>query len=338
MPKATLKDIASFLNVSINTVSKALRGLPGVNEQLRNDICSKAIELGYKEVNFKVKDKEDEQVLTNISVLCRKYFLSTETFWPKIISSIGDYASSNDINISIHSIDPLLEVSRDVVSYINKYKPDGIIVIGTIAHPFLSQLESLSIPIVVVDHYDQDIDCDYILTDNSIGIHSAVKYLYNKNHKNIGFINNEATSVSFSERQEAYIKSMASFNLNINQDYIWTQGEYLITDYYKLMVNFFIARNNFPTAFVCVNDTTAITFIKALDELGLKVPDDISVIGFDNVSEVFYHGLTTIEVPKESLGREAIIQLMIRISNPKLVYRKTLLKPNLVERESVLLI
>jgi LacI family transcriptional regulator len=333
MSKVTLQDIASFFNVSINTVSKALRGIPGVNEQLRNDICKKAMELGYKKVNLNIEDEEQE--LTNISVLCRKENLSTETFWPKIISSIGDYASSNDINISMNSIDPLREVSTDVASYIGKYKPHGLIIVGTMAHSFLSQIESLQIPFVVIDHYDEDINCDYILTDNIFGIYAAVKHLKERNHKNIGFINNKDTSVSFYERQNAYIKYMTSFNLQINEDYLWTQGEYIIRDYYKKMINFYIGRQDFPSAFICVNDTTAITFIGALEELGLRVPEDISIIGFDNVSEVFYHGLTTIDVPKENLGDEAIKQLMIRITNPDSVYKKILLQPSLVERDSV---
>lgn len=333
MSKVTLQDIASFFNVSINTVSKALRGMPGVNEQLRNDICNKAMELGYKKVNLTVEDEEQE--LTNISVLCRRDNLSTETYWPKIISSIGDYASSNDINISILSIDPLRELSTDVVSYISKYKPHGIIIVGAFAHSFLSQVGSLQIPFVVIDHYDEDINCDYILTDNNIGVYAAVKYLYKKKHKSIGFINNKDASVSFHERQDAFIRYMNAFDLHINQDYIWNQGEYIITDYYKKMLDFYIGREDFPTAFVCVNDTTAITFIRALEGLGLSVPEDVSIIGFDNVSEVFYHGLTTIDVPKENLGNDAIKQLMLRISNSDSVYKKILLKPSLVERQSV---
>lgn len=330
MSKVTLEDISKTLNISKNTASKALRGAPGVSEDLRKKIVQLASEMGYKKAA-----QLSTNNLKNITVIGRQTFFSEVTFWPQVFFGITHYAGEINIKISIINIDETKEDNPDTFSSIVSHLSDGYIIVGTISDFLLKKIKTTNLPIVVVDHFSEEIDCDYINSSNKIGIYKAIKHLYQNNHRSIGFIGNSISAYSFVERYEAYLKYMREFSLPVYDDFIWLDAEYLNTGYYKNKINLLRHSENFPSAFVCVNDNTALTFMNALMEMGIKVPEDISIVGFDNISELSYPGLTTIDVPKQSIGKKAVEQLLFRAKNPSFPYTNIILNTQLVERSSV---
>lgn len=328
--KVTLEDISTVLDVSKNTVSKALRGAPGVSNELREKIIKLAIDMDYKK-GF----QPDGNLLKNITVICRKSFFADVTFWSQVFYGIGNCASEKNIKLSIDNIDENKEEKPETLSSITSHPSDGYIVVGTISDVLLGKIKETNIPLVVVDHFSEEIECDYINSSSKTGIYKAIKYLCQNNHKNIGFINNSISAYSFIERYEAYLKYMKEFNLAVNNEFLWLDAVYIETEYYKNKIKSTRNLSNFPTAWVCVNDNTAITFMNALYEMGIKVPKDISIIGFDNISELLSPGLTTIDVPKQAMGEKAVERLIYRAKNPKAPYENIILSTQLIEKNSV---
>lgn len=330
MSKVTLEDIANSLNVSKNTVSKALRGVPGVSDELRKKICNLAVEIGYKK-----NQQNGNTSINSITVLCRDTFLAEVTFWSQVLYGISSYASDNNIKLSIVNIDENKEDKPETFSSIMSHVSDGFIIAGTLSDSLLRKIKCSNIPFVIVDHFSEEIECDYVNTSNKIGIYKNIKHLYENGHTKIGFISNSISAYSFMERFEAYKTYMTQFNLPINENYIWMEAEYIKTDYLKNKIMSTMKNVDFPTAWVCVNDNTALTFIKALSEENIRVPEDVSVVGFDNISEFLYAELTTIDVPKQSIGQKAVEQLTYRIEHPNSPFEDIMLSVNLIKRNSV---
>lgn len=334
MKRVTLEDIGKKLNVSKNTVSKALRGLPGVSEETRKKIIDLAREMGYTKI--KTSYSVDAKPI-NISLICRKSFFDEPTFWSHVFYGIWNFAGKNNVSIRTVTVEPATENSASTLSSILNTDSQGYLIVGTISEEVLRKIVATKAPVVVVDYYNKDIECDYINSANDSGIYKAVKYLYDKNHRKIGFINNAEGAYTFNERYRAFVKYMEFFGLTINNRFIWHDAIYDDTGYYIEKINKLRKLPDFPTAWICVNDNTALAFYKALQKLDIKVPEEISIIGFDNisVSNVYDPFLTTIEVPQMAMGQWAMQQLLYRIEHPHEPFVNIELNTRLIERNSV---
>lgn len=330
MSKVTQEDISALLNISKNTVSKALRGAPGVSDELRKKIITLAEDMGYNKISL-----TKNNMIKNISVVCRKTFFADVTFWPHVFYGISHYASEHNFKLSIINIEEDMDDKPKTFTSITNHPSDGYIIVGSISDELLRKLKATNLPLVIIDHFSEETDCDYINSSNKIGIYRALKHLYENNHRNIGFVSNSISAYSFIERYEAYLKYMKSFNLKINEEFLWLDGCYIKTDYFNNKILATRDHKDFPTAWICVNDTTAITFMNALTSMGIRVPDDVSIVGYDNISELLYPGLTTIDVPKQTMGQRAMEQLLSRIKNPEAPYENIVINTTLVERNSV---
>jgi len=333
MSKITLKTIASQLKVSNNTVSKALRGMPGVSEEMREKIIQLAQEMGYKKNVPNVGGNNSSAI--SISLICRKSFFDEPTFWSHVLYGIWNFSGQNNISIRTVPIDPSDENDALNMSVITGVPSHGYIVIGTIHDELLRKIISTKTPTVVVDYYSNDVDCDYINSANDSGIYKSVKYLWQNNHKRIGFINNKEGAYTFNQRYKAFLKYMEFFKLPVDERFIWHDAVYVDTQYYIQKIKALRHLSNFPTAWVCVNDNTALAFYNALKEMGIKVPDEISIIGFDNISSIYEPFLTTIDVPQKAMGERAMQQLLYRIKHPDEPYLNIQMNTTLIERSSV---
>jgi len=322
--KVTLDDIANELGVSKNTVSRALRGETGVSDDLRGKIHLKAKEVSYKKIKNNVT--VDRQVL----LLYHKFVLDDKLFWPNVFSGILDYAASH--NIGIRSV--VLEDRNDAFQA-PAAGIQGIVILSTVEDAMLTHLASFQTPMVVVDHYSERFTCDYMNTANENGIYTLMWYLVDNNHRKIGFIGH-GQRYSFEMRRRAYLNFMNENGLPVDERFIWKSTKFENIDLYTEKVRMMktLDRSEWPTVFVCVNDTIAYEFKAALDGGGIRVPEDISLVGFDNVQN-YPSYLTTVEVPMKALGLRAISQLMRRLTYPDNPYESVFLHTKLIIRESV---
>ncbi|SNX53909.1 LacI family DNA-binding transcriptional regulator [Thermoanaerobacterium sp. RBIITD] len=334
MEKVTLQDIADVIGVSKNTVSKALRGSDGVSAEVKNKILDTAIRMGYK----KIKDLPNK--IINVTVLCREDFLVESTFWSNVLFGIENSTRNNNLKLSITAIDVEGEENLNIPQTITKETTNGIIIVGTLNDKFIKKVEATKIPFVIVDHYSEEIECDYINSANENGIYKALKYFYENGHKKIGFIGNNEWAYSFKQRYYSYVRYMKEFNLSIDSEYVWLDINLKGTDFFK-DVEYFKRKisltDDFPTAWICANDKIALVFIRSLVEMDINVPDRVSVIGFDNIEigALSYPALTTVNIPKQALGEKAVQQLIYRMNDPERPYEDIRLSTNLVIRDSV---
>lgn len=330
--KVTLDTIAHELGTTKNTVSRAIRGKPGVSDELRNKINELVEKYGYQ----KREEPVTKQSPTKVTMVCSDSMSRDTYFWPSVMRGIFDYSAKNQIVISSVILEMTTNNIKDMLPLQEKHC-DGILVVGALPDAQFASIAELCIPVVAIDHFNDFTKGDYINIANRNGMLKAVDFLAENGHRKIGFINNESASYTFSfaRRYNGYVKRMEFLGLEIDPRFVWHDSSYYSHTYLQEKFDTLCTGNDAPTAWVCVNDTTAYNFCKILMERGLRVPEDVSVIGFDNIPGFFHTQLTTLEVPMYEMGKRGLGRLMRRIRFPDEPYDNTELLTQLVDKGSV---
>lgn len=324
---ATIKDIANRLGISISTVSKGLNGASDISDDLRQLVLDTAVEMGYS-----TKRSKKEEFRKLCVFVENMEYETLDSFGYDIVLGFKQNAFRHKWDVTIVPITPKFQEQEKYDTYLLKNGYCGAFLIGlALQDEWMAQLQTTTMPSVLFDNYiDGNPNVCYIGTDSYEGIHMAVEHLCNLGHKKIGFINGSLYSLVSDQRQEAFENSMKEFGLPVN-DKLMARG-YFVADSAKYHVPGFLAEG--ATAIVCGNDLLAQGVIEYCSANGYKVPEDVSVIGFDNIpiAATTEPPLTTISQQRNELGKCAYVilnSLILHIS-----ISKTLLRPQLVERES----
>lgn len=192
------------------------------------------------------------------------------------------------------------------------------------------------LPFVVLDNSFQDSDVDSVAINNSQGISKVVSYAYDMGHRKIGYIRCKDRINSFEERFRAYKRWLKYMGLKYNEAYVCDVG-YSEVEVRSEIKDFLEKTEDLPTLFVAENDFIACSAIHGLEDAGYKVPDHISVIGFDDrpICQMIVPTVTTVNVPKEAFGASAVEILMNRMKNPREYSVKIEVGTKLIKRSSV---
>lgn len=327
MSKITMDVIAAELGISKNTVSRALRGLSGVSDETRYKIMTYANENGYK---IKTKDLSS----LHVAMIYNKILNADSTFWPSVLSGITEYAADKGISLRIFTVDPANKTGF-ISSLRNEQNIDGLLIVNDLEQSILQQLEALKKPMVIADSFYNEFNCDYVNTDNHKGIYKAIAHLAANHHERIGFIGVNDSRISFQARYEAYLRHMKKFGFTVDEDYVWLGADWSDYEYFRRRMYLLQDRDKTPTAWICINDAILHTFVTVLNEFHYKIPDDFSVVGFDNVPLPLNLRHTTLNVSGKELGQQALRQLLSRIKDPAQPYKSIYLDASLVVRDSV---
>ena len=192
-----------------------------------------------------------------------------------------------------------------------------------------------NIPIVTVDYVYHN--CTVVSSNNVKGMNELVRYIYSKGHRKIAYIYGEKHSAVTRDRLTSFFQTMESFNLNVPDDYL-KEGEYLDTRLVAKATRELLNLPDPPTCILYPDDTALIGGINVIDEMGLKVPDDISIAGFDGtkVSQMMSPKITTIRQNTRKIGEEAVKRLVQRIEQPKTtLVERVIINGELLVGESV---
>lgn len=335
--KASMEEIAKKLGVSKNTVSLAMRGMPGVSEQTRKLIIDTARQAGYE-----YKGKSDrapvQEASRNICLVLSRELSTSAGFYSNIQFGIENEAKKNNLNTILYYYNDMAE-EFEVPLCIKQGIISGVITLGHISRNTLDALTDLGLPFVVIDEYFDSHRLDYILTDNIGGGFAAVEYLIRRGHREIGFYGGIHRASSFYDRYLGCLKALETYRLPIESSYLLTGMSPYSTDEDALQdeTAFFRSMKQLPTAFFCCNDPAALALYRIFSAMGLKIPGDISIIGFDDVdsSTEVSPQLTTMRVEKEAMGRRSVIKLLEKFDNKISIPEKIILSTVLVERQSV---
>ncbi len=340
--KVTMKQLAEELGISINAVSLALNNREGVSEATRKRVLKLANETGYLEQSNKYSKTFSSK---NICVLVRKIYFQDMHFYSRVIYGIEWQADKLGYDIIIQFTDEEVKVPTCV----ENQKVAGIIIVGPVEKDRVEALSIYGIPMVVVDSTTYGFTADNILSDNRGGAFLAANLLVKNGYRKIGFFGDLDYSLSIKERYFGYVEAMTG----ITEDKTM-QAALLESMKYSLLKNIedhVLAKNvgaimerirsigELPEVFMCSNDRAAILLMNALRELGYRVPEDIGIVGFDDmeISTMVMPGLTTLHIAKKNMGMKAVQALQWRLQNRKAKPEKIILPVDMVIRGSVLL-
>lgn len=326
----TMKDIADRLDISVVTVSKALSDKDGVSEELRSKITKMAEEMGYR-LNTVARSMKDGYSY-NIGIMVPERFVgNTQSFYPFFYQHISklleEYQYYSILQVLSAEDEDQLVLPR---AYFEK-KVDGLIVLGQISIEYIQILQQADVPIVFLDFYDERVDVDSVVSDNFYASYEITSYLIKNGHKDIAFIGDIYATSSIQDRFLGYCKALLANKIRLEQDYVINDrdkdGRFI-----KIALP-----ERMPTAFVCNNDELAYNFILHLKDKGYRVPDDISVVSFDNsiYSTVSTPQLTTMVVDVEEMSKTAIKFIINKIRKENKRYGRIFIKEKILYRDSV---
>ncbi len=330
----TIKDIAEKADVSISTVSKSLNDKGGVSPVTRQKVLNIAKEMGY----FSFHSQAGLKTHNIAFIMSRRHIpIFNNPFYTRVIAGVEIEVENYDYNLLFSTIKLDALQSKKVPSIISQNKVDGLILAGAdINKDMIRAIEELKFPTVLVDNYLRSPIMDSIVSDNFNGAMQAVHYLIKMGHKKIGYAGGPNSHPSFKERYQAYKMEILENNLETPENLIKIKEDFS-QDMGKELAKDFLKEKQLPTAIFAANDATAIGLLQTFNKYGVKVPADISIIGFDNIELTAFTTpkITTISIDKEGMGQEAASKLFDRIQNPEKKSTKSVITTELVERESV---
>lgn len=336
--KIRIKDIAKAVGVSPSTVSLVLNNRPGISEETREKILKKIEELGYS--TTRASSKVTKGLTKNIRFIVYKKHgkvVGETPFFSALIEGIEQEARDEGFNLLISYMNEQSENRQEIIQIIKESPVDGILLLATEMYPHdLLIFNNLTLPIVVLDSYLENKNMDFVVISNVEAIYNATSYLIQKGHKEIGYLDSSVWIKNFEERKEGYEKAIKQCGLALRKEYIFSL-EPTLEGSYKDMQDILEKRPKLPTAFVAANDIIAFGAMKALKEAGIRIPDDISIIGLDDMPfcEICDPPITTLRVYKERMGKIAVKRLIERIIDNVEERVKIEVRTELIERKSV---
>lgn len=330
---ATIKEMAERLKISSATVSMALNDRPGVNPETRRRVMELAEELGYAK-NISRRSSALDGMIGFVVYKRHGKVVADTQFFSELIEAIEHSARILGYGISIHYCQGD-DALRDVLDKWQSSPPDAALLLATeMRDAFL--LEPLKIPTMLLDCNMLDFDSDKVLIDNEEGIRKALHYLYDRGHREIGYFHSTYSIRNFRERSQAYHATMAELGLTVRKEYLYPCPP-STEEALDAVCEMLSQGRGLPSACIADNDVIACGALKAIRKSGFSIPEDVSLIGFDDVPIASFvePELTSIHVSREALGGLAVKQLIRRIEKPSAPYIKIRISTRLVERNSV---
>lgn len=332
---ATLKDIAKLADVSPATVSRVLNydSTLSVSESTRKRVFEAAEELNYEKYKYKKKKKKkkDEVVTIGISQWYSPAEELSDPYYLSIRSGIEKACYERKIESKI-----IFKDVKEIKS--NQFDDvDGIIAIGKYSESEVKNFASKNSNLVFVDYSPNPNKYDSVMIDFDIAVKKVIDYLYKKGHSKIAYIGGREVvgqeHEALNDLREKYFKQYLSEKDLLIESLVYT-GEFKVEDGYKLAQE--MVSKEVPDAIFVASDSMAVGVLKALKEAKLKVPEDVSVIGFDDnpTAEYLTPPLTTIRVHTEFMGKSAVDLLIEQINEQRIIPKKVIIPTELVERES----
>ena len=330
-----LADIAAQVGVSTVTVSKALSGQKGVSEEMREKIRRLADELGYRSPSESKKQIVEKHY--NIGVLIQEVYLGKyDSFYFRTYQEVNKRAVARGCFTLLESISRENVLKNELPILVQEKKVDGLVVIGDMTKAYMEHLEAeASIPVVYMDFYSDTIGLDTVISNSYYGTYVLTNYLFRMGHKKIAYIGTIGMTNSITDRYLGYAKSMLEHHMPIREDYTIDDRDRQTGR--MDLDKFFQLPEDMPTAFVCNCDLAASYLVKKLRTNGYRVPEDISVVGFDNY---LYPGLcdigiTTYEVDISEMARRVVHKIVRKIANESYTAGVFIVDGHIVVKDSV---
>lgn len=333
---ATIKDVARIAGVSTTTVSHVINKTRFVAEATQQKVMDAVKELNY--APSAVARSLKCNTTRTIGMLVTQ---STNPFLAEVVDGVESYCYRQGYTLILCNTGGIYEKQRDYIRMLAEKRVDGIFVMCSDLTPELQEMLDghADIPKVIMDWgqggSSSEDDSDKIIDNSEEGGYLATKYLIENGHTDIACLSGHLDKKLCIERTQGYRRALEENGIAFDESKI-LEGNFEC-DTAVEAADKILAMENKPTAVFCFNDTMALGLMSRLQHRGIRIPEDISVIGYDNIDLAAYFSppLTTIHQPKRRVGKTAFEILLERIKNKEHEKRVFEMQPELVVRDSV---
>jgi len=331
----TIKDIAEKAHVAYSTVSLVLNNKGYVSDKLKNRVLRIAKELRYQP-NFVARGLARRRLPIIAAVFPESPYFFAVSYFLRIIAGIQEVCKKTGNALMLFNLNQTKGESYYQLS--RKWLTDQIIIINVDYTRNIERdirtLKENNISFVFINKYLGKEDVSFICVDNYIGVYQAIEHLVSLGHSEIGLINGNLDTSDGRERFEAFKKVLREFKLKYNPNYVYP-GRFSITGGKRAALQFLKSKSR-PTALFAASDEIAINFMRILKTKGYFIPEQLSIVGFDDALEASYitPSLTTVRQPLFQMGQRAAKLVIEQANKGFFKLQHISLKPRLIIRES----
>lgn len=328
--KVSIRQISEKTGFSPATISNALNRKKGVNRETAAEVFRVAKELGYIE----------EERITKIKfVMYRKNgaIIEDTPFFSILIDGFEKECGACGYEVVICNLDSKAADYEEQVKWMINDTASAVVLLGTeFMDEDLEIFKGAKCPLLLFDYWSPDMEFNAVLINNADSARMATEYLIGKGHRKIGYLRGSYRIKSFRSRHVGYVTALKKAGIKVEPSYTVTLGTKM-NEAYNDMTAYLSQKQELPTAFFADNDMVALGAMKALIESGYRIPEDISIVGFDDLPfcEIASPRLTTLRVAKQEMGQVAAKRIIELIKHPSNVNLKIQVCTSFVERDSV---
>jgi LacI family transcriptional regulator len=312
----TIRDVSRLADVSVSTVSAVIN-----NKTIVHPRTKRKVEEAIRKLNYtpsRMARTLASGKTGNVGfILAEQFFNRSEPFYTRVFMGAEFEARRHDLYILLTTIQSPYRGADDLPRFIHERNVEGVIVAGRIEEKPLRDIKAAGMPVVLVDYGEDDTYGQRVLMNNRTGTAQAVRHLIELGHREIGYIGGEMDHPSAIERFQGYEDAMKEAGLDPEPRWIDLKAEVMTVEEGSESFERLLQAVTLPSAVVCSNDAMAIGVMRTAQNNNLSIPQQLSVIGFDDVAEgcLLDPPLTTLRVAKEDLGAIALQSLVGRLNN-----------------------
>lgn len=328
MAEVKMKDIAAAVGVSVVTVSNALSGRKGVSEDVRQLVEKTARDMGY---NQKKPEKPSQSGVIGV-IASEKYITVGNSFYWAMYQNVVYEASKLQSVTMLEIVTFEAEEKEELPKLMRERAISGLIIIGWMSKSYVEKIVGAAgVPIVLLDFQMKGIRCDAVMSSNYVGMYKMTRYLLDRGHKEIAFVGSIRANENIMDRYYGYKKAMMEAGAREWEDWVLEDRD-LVEGLSRVEIP-----KHMPTAFVCNSDWAAGLLYNELTGRGFRVPEDVSIVGYDNYlyGNPFAEKLTTYNVDMKQMARQAVKLLKGKMKGDDKYWGTRYIDSVVIERQSV---
>ncbi len=332
--KTTISDIARLANVSAMTVSRVINGTGPVKKETAERIRKIIQELNYHP-NLIARSLSSKRTMMIGVLIPKTEHLFLDNYLAQVLSGISDVLQENNYRLILYPADKSDKDRQEYLNIARSNLVDGLILLKVAPSDMrLPALFETGFPAIAVNFRQNKPTCNFVDSENIHGARLAVSHLYKKGHRKIGFMKGFMAEVNAQDRLRGFMDEMNNLGLQVREDWILSGNFDQETAYNA--ADQLLKLTKKPTALFCADDYMAIGAMRRFKEVGLRIPEDIAVIGFDDIELAAYikPALTTIRQPMTKMGETAARLLLDLVTNKIQTPVQRFMNVELIERES----
>lgn len=334
--KPTIKDVARKAGLSLSTVSLVINNKDNVSKATREKVHKIISELNYhpQQSGRSLASKRSGNIGF---ILTEDHFSKSEPFYTRIFLGTEFEARKCNYYVLMTTVGFTVKDTKEVPRFLLESNVDGVIVAGKIGSSWIDYIRERNLPLVLIDYERKTKGVSTVLIDNFGGAELATNHLISGGHTRIGFVGGDLEHPSIQARYNGFRATVKKKNLPVNDAWMSiTEPDTLVVSGYRATKKIFSSKSPLPTALFVANDAMAVGCIRYLKEQGKRIPDDVAIVGFDNVEIGFLSEprLTSINVHREEIGSIAVKRIVEMIKQKSELQTKTITNVELVVRES----